>query len=49
MQTGVTSVERARVIPYEGKERTSAERGLNMFLAACSGEIARGDVGEKPK
>ena len=49
MQTGVTSVERARVIPYEGKERTSAERGLNMFLAACSGEIARGDVGEKLK
>ena len=37
------------MIPYEGMERTSAERGLNMFLAACSGEIARGDVGEKLK
>ena len=49
VQAGVTSVERARLILYEGEERTAAERGLKMLLPACSGEITRGDVGEKPK
>eukprot|EP00904_Undaria_pinnatifida_P008254 jgi/Undpi1/4559/HiC_scaffold_18.g07913.m1 len=46
---GVTSVDRARVILYEGEERTAAKRGLNMLLAACSGDTARGDGGERPK
>ena len=37
------------MILYEGDERTAAERALNMLLAACSGEIARSYVGDKPK
>ena len=49
VQAGVTSVKRARVILYEVEKRTAAERGLNMMLAACFGEIARGDGGENPK
>ena len=49
VQAGVTFVGLARVILYEGEERTVAERGFNMMLATCCGEIARGDEGEKPK
>lgn len=48
MQAVVASVERARVILYEGEKRTAAERGFNTLLAACSWDIAWGDGGEKP-
>ena len=49
VQAGDTSVERARVVLDEGEERASAERVLNMMPVDCSGEISRGDRGEKPK
>lgn len=46
---GVKSVARSRVILYEGAQWSAADRGLNMLLAACSGEVARGSKEEKPE